>query len=125
LLLTVLAALVPWISAMPQGFVVLPVIAFGLCAHHLHRAPRGLLRFREDGEVLWIDGDSREHALTLLGVGSRGPLRVLRFQAGQRRFSAMYCRPGNLDPAQGRRLTLWLRRSGNRVAQAGDPAVTP
>ena len=125
LALAILAMLAIWTSAAPRWLLAFPMIAVGLTLFRLHRAPRGVLRFRDDGEVLWMDRESRERPLRLQGIGSRGPLRVLRFDADEGRFSAIYCRPGNLDAAQDRRLTLWLRRSGNSAAQVGNPALTP
>lgn len=125
LALAMLALVAIRISAVPPWLMLMPVIVVGLLMYRLLCWPRGLLRFRDDGEIVRVDDDRREFGLRLLGAGARGPLRVLRLDDGERRFSAIYCRPGNLDTAQARRLTLWLRRHGSGEDRVDDTVAAP
>ncbi|MCB1560638.1 MAG: hypothetical protein KDI75_06045 [Xanthomonadales bacterium] len=126
LVLVVLAMLAIGISDLHWRFVAIPLLILPVLLMRLSRWPTGQLHFRDDGSLWWIDGERGEHALSLTGIATRGPLQVLRMvDAGGQRLVAMFCRPGNLDAAQQRRLTLWLRRFANIVTQSDDTAVTP
>ena len=125
MVLALLALVALWISAVPRVAVTLPLLPFGLLLHRLNQLPRGLLHFRDDGGLVWIDEHRREHDMRLIAASARGPLQVLRLGEGKHRFSAIYCRPGNLDATQQRRLTLWLRRHANATATASDTVATP
>ncbi|MEZ5484276.1 MAG: hypothetical protein R3F01_03820 [Lysobacteraceae bacterium] len=124
--LTALAMLAIAISDLHGRFVAIPLLILPVLLMRLSRWPTGQLHFRDDGSLLWIDHDRGEHELSLTGLASRGPLQVLRMaDGGGRKRVAMFCRPGNLDAAQQRRLTLWLRRFANVDARRDDTALTP
>ena len=129
--LTALAMLAIWTSDLHRGDLALPLLCLPpvLLATILlrqSRRPVGRLHFRDDGSLLWLDADRRERELSLHGSAGRGPLRVLRMRdVDGRKLVAIYCRPGNLDAAQQRRLTLWLGRFAKVDATTGDRAVSP
>ena len=116
---TVLAALAPWLSALPWlacGGLSLCALAGGTHAgHRLLRLHPRRIACRADGWVL-LDATGAEHAAELLAWRQLGSILTLDWRVGPRARRRVVLTPDNLDADTRRRLVVLLRAVAHAVA---------